>query len=537
MRSNQNLWYFLGLSLLWWAAVTFVNPIGDFPLNDDWQYAYPVKTLIETGNYDLISVFSPNIFLQVVWGYLFCLPFGEFSFTTLRFSTLFFGWIGLLFFFQILQKMTPQKSLAWWGTLLLGFNPLYFSLSFSFMTDVPFLVLILFGIGSYCQYFKTGKWQYRLCGILMGIAAFLIRQPGLLLIFSAELLLVLDKRNSKAIGQFSGIFLMLCVLHLSVEKGLKPWLGISENYLSVGAIYLTDFLEKPHIFLFQFVKRTLMSIFYLGLFLLPFWYFILKNSKIKDWLNWRFLLPIIVINIVITGILVHFDYLFPYGGNILYNLGLGPILLADAWPEVINSPKLLPDWSLMLFGLVCQIYGCYLLIWIGEKLFFLIKNNKTSRLNLAQKRWFFLFFLSAFYLGLVMVISYFDRYVLLPIACVIILIIAEKSAMKKVNISFKITLVLFTIFSLFATKNYLNWSRTAHLATQKLIKNEIPITQIDADMAVNGFFNFPWLRNTRATHILTTKPLPNLMVNDSLPYFNWLKMDTDYIYTSQKIED
>lgn len=537
MRSNQNLRYFLGFSLLWWVAVVFVNPIGDFPLNDDWQYAYPVKTLIETGNYDLISVFSPNIFLQVIWGYLFCLPFCEFSFTTLRFSTLFLGWIGCLFFLQLLSRLSIKKDLVAWGTLMFCFNPLYFSLSFSFMTDVPFLVVMLLGVGSYFKYFATKQRIYRLLGILAGIAAFLIRQPGLLLIFSAELLLLLDKKSRTSILHFSGILLTLCLLHFSVEKGLKPWLDISENYLSVGSLYISDFLEKPQVFLFQFAKRTLMSIFYLGLFLLPFWNFIFKNCQKNGWLSWKHLTPIIVVNALIAGVLAHFEYIFPYGGNIFYNLGLGPILLADTWPEVVNSPKLLPDWSMILLGFICQIYGCYLLIWVSEKLFAVFKSSRKSPLKIEQKRWLFLVFLSAFYLGLVMVISYFDRYVLLPIACLIILIIADKSTIKKVDLIFKILVGVFAIFSLLATKNYLNWSRTAHLATHQLLEEKIPMKQIDADMAVNGFDNFPWLRNTRATFVLTTNPLPDLVVKDSLPYFNWLKMDTDYIYTSEKITD
>jgi hypothetical protein len=405
------------------------------------------------------------------------------------------------------------------------------------MTDVPFLVLMLLGIGSYFRYFETGNWKYRCLGILMGIAAFLIRQPGLLLIVAGELLLLLDKRNKKTLGQFISVFLMLCALHLTVEKGLKPWLDISENYLSVGALYITDFIKEPHIFLFQFMKRTLMSIFYIGLLLLPFWNFILKNSRINGWLKPSFLFFVILTNAIIAAILAHFDYIFPYGGNVFYNLGLGPILLADTWPEVINSPKLLPNWSMMSFGLVCQIYGCYILIWIGEKIFSAVKNSRKIPLNIAQKRWIFLFFLSAAYLGLVMVISYFDRYILLPVACLIILIIIEKSEIKKVDLTFKVTLLLFTVFSLFATKNYLNWSRAAHLTTQNLIKKEVPIIQIDADLAVNGFYNYPWLRNTRAMYILTNKPLPNLIVKDSLPYFNWLKMETNYIYTLQQIKD
>ena len=72
----------------WMIAILLVNPMGDFPLNDDWQYAFPVQQLVEDGILEMKGYFSPNIILQVGWGTLWCLMGGLFSFTFLRFSTL-----------------------------------------------------------------------------------------------------------------------------------------------------------------------------------------------------------------------------------------------------------------------------------------------------------------------------------------------------------------------------------------------------------------------------------------------------------------
>jgi len=76
----------LVLIALWVTITILVNPIGDFPLNDDWAYGYSVKVLLEKGDFQLSGWAAPNLFSQVLWGALFCLPFG-FSFTALRFST------------------------------------------------------------------------------------------------------------------------------------------------------------------------------------------------------------------------------------------------------------------------------------------------------------------------------------------------------------------------------------------------------------------------------------------------------------------
>jgi hypothetical protein len=69
------VWVVIGAGLIF-----FTNPDGNFPLHDDWQYAYPVKTLLENGQLEFQGIFAPNILLQIGWGYVFSLPFGGFSF-------------------------------------------------------------------------------------------------------------------------------------------------------------------------------------------------------------------------------------------------------------------------------------------------------------------------------------------------------------------------------------------------------------------------------------------------------------------------
>jgi hypothetical protein len=85
MRSDVGWLAFL--IALWILMSALVNPVGDFPLNDDWTYALAVKSILQIGRFALPSSATTNTFAQAYWGALFCLPFG-FSFTALRFSTL-----------------------------------------------------------------------------------------------------------------------------------------------------------------------------------------------------------------------------------------------------------------------------------------------------------------------------------------------------------------------------------------------------------------------------------------------------------------
>ena len=53
-------------------AYAAVGPWRDFPVLDDWAYAYTVKTLLATGRLRLSDWSSPSFALQALWGSLFC---------------------------------------------------------------------------------------------------------------------------------------------------------------------------------------------------------------------------------------------------------------------------------------------------------------------------------------------------------------------------------------------------------------------------------------------------------------------------------
>src|SRR5690242_11795839 len=97
---------FAGLLLLtlgWAVAIIAINPVGDFPLNDDWSYGYAVRKLVEEGALQFSGWTAANLLAQVAWGALFTLPLG-FSFTALRVSTLVLGLAGVLATYGLLRE-------------------------------------------------------------------------------------------------------------------------------------------------------------------------------------------------------------------------------------------------------------------------------------------------------------------------------------------------------------------------------------------------------------------------------------------------
>ena len=132
----------VGLIVCGAVVAWLLRPLQNTPFIDDFTYAWSVEWLRQHHQLRILE-WSANLNItQVLWGWLFCLP-GGFSFTALRLSTLVLAWSGLCAFYLLLRELQVARRDALVGTGLLGVNPVFFMLGFTFMTDVPFLVLLL----------------------------------------------------------------------------------------------------------------------------------------------------------------------------------------------------------------------------------------------------------------------------------------------------------------------------------------------------------------------------------------------------------
>jgi 4-amino-4-deoxy-L-arabinose transferase-like glycosyltransferase len=163
------------------TAVVIINPVGDFPLNDDWSYGSAVKGLVEQGVYRLSDWTAMPLFTQAMWGSLFCLPTG-FSFTALRFSTLAMSLLALVFLLLMLRRTGETRtSVLLTGGLILLFNPIWLGLSHTFMTDVHFIALALVSLYLLALGMESRNRLALAGGILFALLATLVRQTGILI--------------------------------------------------------------------------------------------------------------------------------------------------------------------------------------------------------------------------------------------------------------------------------------------------------------------------------------------------------------------
>lgn len=124
------------------AVTLLVRPFQNTPFVDDWVYAWSVENLLNGGRL-LVPEYSNNINVaQVLWGWLFCLPFG-FSFVALRVSTWVLAVGSLCGLYLLLREFDVARPDALLGTATLGLFPTFAILSVTFMTDVPFVGLTI----------------------------------------------------------------------------------------------------------------------------------------------------------------------------------------------------------------------------------------------------------------------------------------------------------------------------------------------------------------------------------------------------------
>ncbi len=520
------------------VAAAFLLPSVDFPLNDDWQYAYPVMTWVQDGHPSFKGFFAPNILLQVVWGYLFCEMAGSFDFRWLQWSTLSLAVLALLLLSRLLQR-TPAHSAVGLFTGTLAFNPLFFSLAFTFMTDVPFLTCCLASLYGWFRYTLTpSRYRWAALAAVSALCSFGIRQPGLLLFPTfATTVWLLDLPARRRLS-LSLLFLCLAVTaYLGMERLLKPALAISDNFVPVGDLFLRTVLENPLPVLAEWAKKALKSAIYIGLFSLPLlpmtWPAIRRSGRLTP----RFLVLAGLGNGLVLAALVIQGKTFPFGGNILFNFGLGPELLPDVYTLGLQNTPLAPA-SLML---ALQLAGQLGATMLGTFLFLRWKACPS----LLRPFVYSLLLLNALYLPALSITSFFDRYLLLPLACSLLLtaVLLPDGSPSKPRPAW-MPLVPFVVFSLLATHDYLAWNHARREAFQWLTAHGVSIRQMDAGYEYNGFYNYHRERTekpgtsfwwvTRDDWMITFGNVPGFQPVSSFPYHRWLFAKTDRILVQRK---
>jgi hypothetical protein len=331
LRQSSALWIGLGAFAL---TILFVDPIREASLGDDWSYALTVQHLLETGSYRSHDWLEANMPFQAYWGGLFAFVLG-YSFTVLRISTLALVLLGLIAFYYLAREHRLNNIQAGLVTLALYASPLFLFLSFTFNTDVPFLMGFVIALFLYTRAIRLESYPLLLIASIAASAAILTRQFGLALPAGVFSLWALGKdRKGKALFFATGLVLPGAAGIWQLANGLLKPTWVQRQVLHVHANYLTDLTTL----LGNFFWRPTIILQYLTLFTLPFM-FLAVLSLIIDIKQGRSQKSLIVLLTMCTFVIL--------AGAVYGHVALGrPWLLPYIpWDETITSIANMGQWG------------------------------------------------------------------------------------------------------------------------------------------------------------------------------------------------
>jgi len=486
MNNRPHLFFISMLLFAWLAMLIVVNPIGDFPLNDDWTYGASVHYMMNTGHFKIVDGSAAAIFTQVIWGTLFCKLFG-FSYTVLRLSTLVLAFIATIFLYFFAFESSNNKGMSFFVALLLAINPLYFSLSNTFMTDVPFLSFSIISCWFFSKAFSKSSYLYVVLGTLLAIAATLIRQAGIVIPLAYSFAVLFTQKNSYA--KWTRVIIPSVVTNMALF-GFLTWMERSDPlfipYQDSGGILV--YLKDVPSLIFRIYVRTGDVFYYTGFFLLPVLLFAVPRAFMG--------LPSTRKNAVGIGSFLLLPSIIRAWstlpkGNILNEDGVGPKLLRDNYILHTNNSGIsqLGLHILVTIGMLGAILLAIKLVMVVVDAVYSLKQREFSRSTASTV--FLIFFLICYCLLICLPFNFFDRYTL-PAFFILALVSVQNntvSTSKRFEYAFPVLFILVVgLFTVSSTHDYLSWNRARWKAANYLNQNlKISPLFIDGGYEYNGW--------------------------------------------------
>lgn len=547
----------ISIFVVWALAVAIANPIGEFPLNDDWSYSLTAKGLAEGKGYHPTEWTEMNLFTHALWGALFCLPAG-FSFTALRISTLAMSLMGALAMYGLIRQLPKPRHLALICALVLAFNPIYFALSHTFMADVPFTTWAIFSAWFFVRHLQKDLKSDLLIATAFALVATLARQIGLFLPAAFGLTLLIKHGWDRHRLIRISLPLLICLLaHIS----FRYWLKVAEkvpsdtNMLDRLCAALTNPVRIP-------VNITYYSwnmLMYLGWFLLPL---ILlgtrsrgENLELRPWFKkvpvgvWIFIAVSIVRFVLRPG-------LMPVHNNILSPQGIGPATLRDTFILKLEHQQAIPTFFWLIVTSASMAGAVLLILNLSQGIRRMISEIRSNRANPSGLISFFFLVGIMAYLSPFLVAGFFDRYLVLVTAFLLPFLAAgsDPANVSRARRSGVVILIAATgIFGVAATRDYLEWNRIRWIAAREFVtESGLTLEELDGGFEINSWHthaqsNQPERRGNRPAYLAWASKVPYVITFDVIDgfepvrrysYRNWLPpYEGEILLLKRKVED
>lgn len=516
MKSNKIV-EIAGLIVIGLIAIFIVNPKGNFPLNDDWAYALSVKHWNDSSEFKLFNWGEMTLVAHIVWGIIFT-SFQDFSFTVLRWSTLILSIAGAIGLYLLLIEVKFKNQLALFAALLLFFNPIYFSLSFSFMTDIPFTTSSIFASLFLIRYHKTQSLKHLILSVLFLVWALLIKQLVLVLPLAYMLSELIYLKRFKLKSTLP--FFILLSLYLCFNAIMSYFKLLPDHYNNKLGFIIDSLFNFEVKFIRNIPGYTITILAYIGFLLLPFFMPLIKQQQTaKTKLIYH------LTSLGLTMTLLFFDKLIPSLDNVWVDFGIGPTTLFDHYGNFKVSPHFS---SPLLLKLGITYFGVYAALYFSQYITTLVKKEIRGKSMTFES--LFALINVLIYCAPFVLVGIYDRYIIWLIPFIFILL---RHKTEWLNSKLGVTLILSFIglvasFSIAATHDYLSWNRQRWKTINELIDNGVSTREIQGGVEFSTWMHFDehdpkWYENqTDEKYVLTFKALNGFETLDTIYYEKWL---------------
>ncbi len=532
------------ITVLFLLLVVAVDPLHNFPVSDDWEYARTAQTLLATGQFVRSPLVQATAFFPAVWGALFSAALGA-TFTALRLSTLPLGLGAVLAFYGALGELGFDSGRRLLGALTLMVSPLFVFFTHSFMTDVPFLFWLLAGLWLSLRALRLERPGLALAGSVCAALAFLTRQLGLALPLALAIVILAQRPRA----EWPRWLAASLALPLLTAAAFFAWQSLDRQAtwadLSITGVGTLQFLLRPQTPA-ELARRVVLGAVSLGLYLLPLW---LAASPIAGPHAWRALRgrPLLVagLAVFVLGSAAYFGLRgewWPYLTDSVTRAGLRPFLAHYGYLAGDRRPPFFPPPVWIGLTLLGALAGAALLglaaAWAAPALL----RRRSPALQL-----FYLLNLVLMLPTLVFVLVY-ERYFLALLPGAIGLLLDATRQVRWSRRWAAAGLAVTAAFSIGLMWDYWGWHAVRWTEAQALVARGLPLDQLDAGYEWDGWqlsaeayryiqahgvpmtFN-PWEYVIDPRVMLTFTVVPGYRVERTLPFFSPFRLGgADRVY-------
>jgi hypothetical protein len=330
-------------SMVAWAVVFSSWPINleDFPLFDDWSFARGASMFargegIHYGHWAAMPQLG-----QWLWAFPFIRTLGDTT-PVLRISSIILSWLVLAGFYDLLTyKNQCRPAVAAFATGVLAFNPLFFMLSGTFMTDVPTLSFCLISLAFYQRAIEEGTPMMWLAASLAAAAGVSTRQNAWAVPLTALIAIIVTPSARNRLWAWAA-----SVGPLAFGVATHVWFQGRSDVLHQRLLVQASAINfpEPHVVLIL----PFLVVHLLGITAWPLWALLPR----VDWRRWFFWS---VVLLACAGYWQHFGAMIPHGGWFPYWDGVFS-------PEGFMAEELVPGIRPPLLDLparvVASVFGC-----------------------------------------------------------------------------------------------------------------------------------------------------------------------------------